>query len=233
VTVVVPSSPSSQEAVAYRAIIEALIRNQIRPGDQLLETALAENLGLSRTPVASALGRLHAEGFLEKRSKRGYLIPGPRPEDARQVFAVRRDLEGLAAEEAAARFRSGPTADLEGALRELEGAPGRLDAEQAASANEAFHLGIAQLSGNAYLARFIPQVFWRSNLYIRSFDGFFRVFSDGFYADRVNGIPVQNSPGEHRGILEAIRTADGERAGRLMREHIQRTYDRMMGFLQP
>ena len=218
-----PGNKINQEEVAYRAMIRMLVENQVKPGDCLLETVLAESLGLSRTPVSHALGRLLAEGFLEKRSKRGYMIPFPSPGDARHVFTVRQLLEGQSAAEAAAAFSPEAMDTLDTYLRESEASVEQNDKELFSITNENFHLGIARLSGNPYLERYVRQMFWRSNLYI--------FFFDGFYRNKGNAIPIQKTPEQHRGIVDAIKAKDGALASRLMQEHILHTYQSMVSVL--
>lgn len=213
----------NQEDVAYRAIIRMIVENQVRPGDYLLETSIAENLGLSRTPVSHALGRLLAEGFLEKRSKRGYILPFPSPEDARHVFSVRQILEGQAAAEAAVAIRPEDFPTLDRYLQECEASVLQGDKEYFSSTNEIFHLGIARLSGNPYLERYVRQMFWRSNLYI--------FFFDGFYRNSGNSVPIQKTPIQHRRIGDAIKAKDPDLASRLMQEHILHTYTSMVSVL--
>ena len=70
------------EEFAHQAIIRMILDHRFKPGDFLLETQLADILRLSHTPVRQALGRLVAEGFLEKKKKRGCYIPLPDAEDA-------------------------------------------------------------------------------------------------------------------------------------------------------
>lgn len=213
----------NQEEVAYRAMIRMIVMNQIRPGDSLLETALAEQLGLSRTPVSHALDRLLAEGLLEKRSKRGYFIPLPDPQDAERVFSVRQLLEGQAAAEAAAAHRPEDLLAMEALMRDSRDSVARQDKELFSTANEDFHLGIARLSGNPYLERYVRQIFWRSNLYI--------FFFDGFYRSRGNSIPIQKTPEQHQRVLDAVRARAADQARTLMQEHIRYTYERMVAVL--
>jgi DNA-binding GntR family transcriptional regulator len=215
----------NQEETAYRAIIRMILRKQVRPGDSLLETAIAESLGLSRTPVSHALGRLLAEGFLEKRSKRGYVIPFPSPEDARHVFAVRRLMEGEAAAEAANAIRPEEMAALDRSLKDSDDSVRRRDPEGFSTTNETFHLGIARLSRNPYLERYVRQTFWRSNLYI--------FFFDGFYQRPGNSVPVQKTPDQHRRIVDAIKAKDAEMARRCMDEHIAHSYQSLVSALKP
>jgi DNA-binding GntR family transcriptional regulator len=204
-----PKAKVNQEDVAYRAIIRIIVDNQVRPGDYLLETSLAESLGLSRTPVSHALDRLLAEGFLEKRSKRGYILPLPSPEDARQVFSVRQLLEGQAAAEAAVAVTPQEVAILYQYLQECDDAVKRGDKEY--------------FSTNSYLERYVRQIFWRSNLYI--------FFFDGFYHRQGNSRPIQKTPEQHRRIVEAIEAKEPALANRLMREHVLHTYNSMVSAL--
>ena len=80
---------------AYRLIVHKIVQHRFKPGDYLLETELAHELKLSRTPVRQALGRLIAEGFLEKKPKKGCVIPIPTAEDAEMVRDARCLVEGI------------------------------------------------------------------------------------------------------------------------------------------
>jgi DNA-binding GntR family transcriptional regulator len=83
--------PRENEELAdfsYRSITSMIVNSDIRPGDAILETELAERLNISRTPVQQALERFVAEGLLEKKKKKGCLIPVLTPEDANKVFQM-------------------------------------------------------------------------------------------------------------------------------------------------
>lgn len=60
--------------VAYTEIMKLILENHFQPGDLMLETELSKSLNLSRTPVRHALGKLVAEGFLDKKKKRAVLF---------------------------------------------------------------------------------------------------------------------------------------------------------------
>lgn len=61
------------EDLAYQKIIHLILEGHYKPGDFLLETELAQNLGMSRTPIGRATGRLVAEGFLRPNAEKGML----------------------------------------------------------------------------------------------------------------------------------------------------------------
>jgi DNA-binding GntR family transcriptional regulator len=205
---------------AYRAIIRMILNNQVRPGDVLLETELAERLGFSRTPVAAALGRLVGEGFLEKRRKMGCVIPLPTAEDARRVFYARQIIEGQTAAAAARNASPEDIAELGRILDEQDQGLQVGSKEQFSDTNEAFHMGIARMAQNPYFERYCQHAFWRSNAYI--------FFFDGFYQNLAKSAPVSRTALYHRKIFEAISRHDPQEAGKLMEQHVVVTYEGLL-----
>jgi DNA-binding GntR family transcriptional regulator len=205
---------------AYRSIIRMILENEYRPGDVLLETELAERLSFSRTPVSYALGKLVAEGFLEKRAKKGCVIPTPSPEDARNVFQARQVIESQTATAAARNASAEEIAELGSIFDPQARSLTSRSKEMFSSTNEAFHLGIAKMSKNPYLERYCRHAFWHSNTYVFFFDNFYR---------NLTGPPADSKTVKyHRRIFEAIAQHDAEAAGRLMGEHIATTYEGLL-----
>jgi DNA-binding GntR family transcriptional regulator len=93
-----------------------IIKNEIRPGDSILEPELAEMLNISRTPVRQAFGRLVAEGLLEKKRKKGCIIPFPTPENAQKIFQAREIMETEMARQAALNATTSDIDYLKGVL---------------------------------------------------------------------------------------------------------------------
>ena len=93
---------------AYRKLRELIVRGRLAPGSRLIETELAERLSFSRTPVRSALQRLMQEGYItdpgKGRQSRPFVAPLTRT-DARELFFIVAELEGLAAYHVARRER--------------------------------------------------------------------------------------------------------------------------------
>jgi len=90
----------SRTQATYRRLRELIIQGGLSPGRRLVETEVAEKLGVSRTPVRSALQRLEQEGYVEVRSGEGRDRPVVAPltkRDARELFYLMGALEGLAA----------------------------------------------------------------------------------------------------------------------------------------
>ncbi len=206
---------------AYREIIQLILTGQFKPGDFLLELELAPRLRMSRTPVSRALGRLVAEGFLNKMPKKGCYIPFPSAEDAEQIFFARMAVESQAAASAAMKASEQEIRKLKRILRMDEEAAARGSKENYAQINEQFHLGIARASRNAYLEKWVVNSFWRSNIYIFYFDSFYKA------ANREE-IPPQRTPSQHAAIVRAITERDPEEAALQMKAHIQTTYDLLL-----
>jgi len=207
---------------AYKAIINLILENQFKPGDFLLETELSQSLGLSRTPVRHALGQLVAEGFLDKKTKKGCFIHSPTAEDAKHVFYARTHIEGVAAA-SAARYATDADIQYLYDLIEKENKvdnPGTQDAKLAyVTLNESFHLGIARISRNKYLEQYCRHAFWRSHTYIFFFD----VYYSGLKKDdgQITG------PRQHMGIAAAIENRNEEKAGNLMKQHVRTTCEQL------
>ncbi len=206
---------------AYREIIQLILTGQFKPGDFLLELELAPRLRMSRTPVSRALGRLVAEGFLNKMPKKGCYIPFPSAEDAEQIFFARMAVESQAAASAAMKASEQEIRKLKRILRMDEEAVEKGSKERFSQINEQFHLGIARASRNAYLEKWVVNSFWRSNIYIFYFDSFYKAAERG-------EIPPQRTPSQHAAIVRAIEGRDPEEAALQMKAHIQNTYDLLL-----
>ncbi|MCP4671672.1 MAG: GntR family transcriptional regulator [Desulfobacula sp.] len=209
------------EELAYSSIIKLILENHFKPGDFLLETELADTLEISRTPVRNALGQLIAEGFLDKKKKKGCYIPSPTPQDARHVFYARENIESLTAA-SAARYAADKDIEYLHELMEKEKSIANLCTQEEKMAyltiNENFHLGIARFSRNKYLEQYCRHSFWRSHTYIFFFD-----------TDYTGLKPEEQSvgPGQHIEIIKAIKNRNEKKAGNLMKQHVRSTFKKL------
>ncbi|HEY8486631.1 MAG TPA: GntR family transcriptional regulator, partial [Limnochordales bacterium] len=172
---------------------------------------LAQELGVSRTPVREALRRLEAEGLIEPLPRQGLVVRDPPEEDLADLCVVREALEGLAARLAARSATQAELYRLEELYAETERAVRAQDVERLARLNDEFHRVVWQASRNRYLARQLHQ--------LREF-----IF-------RVQGRTTLDYPGraeemlrEHRELLDAIRAGDGQAAEQLARQHMARAH---------
>lgn len=140
---------------AYSLILEAIDRGDIRPGQRLVETELAERLGVSRTPVREALSRLEAQGVVA-REGRGLRVATLDHDQLGELYEVRGVVEGLAARLAARHAAPEEIAvltDMVEADRRVLGDPRAL-----ALANRRFHRQLHRASHNRYLNQMLQSM---------------------------------------------------------------------------
>lgn len=135
---------------AYSLILEAIDSGLYRPGDRLVESELAERLGVSRTPVREALQRLETQSLLA-RDGRSLIVASLDHNQMAELYVVRAELEGLAAKLAAKHATTEEKRVLQEMVdedRAILGDPGKL-----ARANRRFHKQIHLASHNRYLVQ--------------------------------------------------------------------------------
>jgi len=81
----------------YEQLLVRLVNLELRPGQHVVEAKLAEELGVSKTPVRSAMERLVAQGMLCRHNRRGCFVPTHSPSELCQVYEAREAIEGMAA----------------------------------------------------------------------------------------------------------------------------------------
>jgi DNA-binding GntR family transcriptional regulator len=202
------------------ALREAILDGVLPASSWLREADLAEELQVSRTPIREAIRRLVAEHLVMSVPNHGAQVTPMGLEDILAVYAVRENLEGLAARLAAQRNKPQAAqerlAEVHAALRE---AAERRDVEMVAAHNLTFHRAIRELAGNAYLERFLTLVEHAVRRVGRS------TFEFG---DRMSET-VQ----EHEAIVAAIVAGDADEAERLSRMHMHAAREaRLSDFLQ-
>jgi DNA-binding GntR family transcriptional regulator len=192
---------------AYEEIRDAIIALRLQPGDSLREAALAERLGVSKTPVREALGRLEKEGLVETTSFKGAVVSSYSREDLVEIYELRELLEGAAARTAVERSSAEALDRLRTIVersRELRAA-GELDA-LADLLGEFDDVVYAQVE-NSRIAALIANL--RAHLS--------RI---GKLTEQIPG-RVEASVEEHAAIVRAIGERDADEAERLMRAHIR------------
>ena len=137
---------------AYQSIKERILRNEYGPRFQALEQEIANDLGMSRTPVREALIRLENEGLIECIPRRGMRVMPLSPEDMREIYQLLTCLETMAVDLLA---RTHPkleeVAPLHAALDGMDRALEADDLSAWATADEQFHKSLLELCGNRRL----------------------------------------------------------------------------------
>ncbi len=202
----------ARASAVYRALRRAIIEQALRPGAKLPEDSIGEQLGVSRTLVREALGRLAFEGLVELKPNRGASVAYPTLEEARDVFDVRTGLERMVVAALAGKLDARQLARLEDHVRAEDAVQGRDGPESIRLAGE-FHTLLAEMTGNALLCRYVHEVSSRSSLILA-----------------IYGRPHSSecAVSEHRQLIEALRAGDARRAQALMDGHLQAVVTRAL-----
>ena len=99
---------------------QAIIGGDITPGSRMVESRIAETMGVSRTPVREAIHKLEREGFLIKQQRRGFTVAGMTREDVQESFGIRAVLEGYAARLATVNHSTAELKPLYGKIDRFE-----------------------------------------------------------------------------------------------------------------
>jgi DNA-binding GntR family transcriptional regulator len=148
-----PLTPSQLKDQAYAIIKRAITSLQFPPGASIVESHLAQRLGISKTPVRMALVRLEHEGFVETRRASGTFVSRMTFEDVAEIFEVRRALEQCALERLCAVASERDLADLRARLAHARTLVGRGDDEAAFDAINEFHLHLVDRAANQRLSQ--------------------------------------------------------------------------------
>ena len=201
------SRPGSTAAGAVAALRERIATGSLPAGAWLREAALAEELGLSRTPVREALRTLAAEGLVELVHHRGARVLAWSADDIDETYRLRALLEGEAAGLAARRATADDVATMVEAQRRYElsvsaGSP----VHERAGCNDAFHAAVLAASGSPRLPVLLG-IITSAALRARAIGG---------YAEA----DLQRSVIQHRDVLTAVQQGDEALAVAAMRSHI-------------
>jgi DNA-binding GntR family transcriptional regulator len=204
-----PRNSSSLTGLAYETLKEEILSTRLRPGEAVPTERLTATLGVGRTPIREAVLRLEKEGLVEIRPRMGTFVSALNLREIREMYEVRRTLEGLAARRASRHASADRLADAERGLGPYRGAdPATLRAEDYAGmqeAGQALHRLIVDTCQNEVLARLI-----------RSLQDHFRRFRS---LSRTLPQKLLTSHAQHLEILEALKARDEDRAERLVHEH--------------
>jgi DNA-binding GntR family transcriptional regulator len=201
-----PELPPSLTEQAVGQLRREILSTRMRPGAALSEAVVAQQLGLGKAPVRAALARLADEGLVQAVPRRGWIVSLVTIRDIHEVFGLRLLLEPEAARLAAGRV----DAEL---LRRLDSIcacgyqPNDEDSTHAfLDANKAFHVTLAELSGNGRLARQID----------RLLDESIRMLALGLRRRDRTGEMAH----EHHSLIEALALGHAEEAASIMKQQV-------------
>jgi DNA-binding GntR family transcriptional regulator len=201
-----PAQDRSLHTVVYAAIVAALHRGEMKPGDRITEEDIAHRLGISRSPVREAFVRLAQAGLITRRPRRGAFITEFSPAEWASIREARALLEGYGARQACARVADDDVAPLRDLVAVMVEAAHAGDWMRVVQANSQFHSTALDLSGNLILTRL-----WSS-------------LDPLVWLQAASAPPnVRHDPDDvaarHTTLIEALLSGDGDRAERAFRDH--------------
>ncbi|MFT3800770.1 MAG: GntR family transcriptional regulator [Burkholderiaceae bacterium] len=187
------------------AVISAIIERRLMPGTRLVEQQIADVFQVSRTVVRQALNQLSRDRLVTLEPARGAVVSMPSIDEAKQVFQVRRLLEGGMVRALAAQITDAQLAELRAHLRDERGAIGRADVSGRTRLLADFHVVLARVLKNDVLADMIADLLSRSQLIALMYQ---------------SGHSAEHSQAQHVEIVDALERRDGRAAARLMEQHL-------------
>ncbi|NPV43960.1 MAG: GntR family transcriptional regulator [Firmicutes bacterium] len=193
----------------YRILKQAILELDFKPNQPLLEEELAEQLGVSRTPIRAALSKLAFENLVKIIPGKGTYVADLSYKDMIDTFNVREVMEGLAAKLAAESVKQGELRKLESVLNSQKQLTEQdpLDIRKFTALDNEFHYLISEMSGNEILKEQILRLKEKFNRYVIS--------HKTLLIERER--PVIE---EHYRVLNAIKNKDANEAEQAMRKHI-------------
>lgn len=187
------------------AITAAIVERRLMPGTKLGEQQIADVFAVSRTIVRQALMQLSRDRLVTLEPARGAFVATPSPEEAREVFQVRRLVETGMVRELAASITDAQVAQLRQHLRDERAAIGRVDVAGRTRLLADFHVVLARMLGNSVLAELIADLLSRSQLISLMYQ---------------SSHSAEHSQQEHADLVDALERRDARSAVRLMERHI-------------
>jgi phosphonate utilization transcriptional regulator len=219
-----PTPPPAAESIALvrssslpmlveRELERMILAGELKVGAKLNEASVAERLGVSRGPVREAFRALEASGLVRLEKNRGVFVRQVGIDEADEIYELRAVLDDHVGRLVAQNAGPLDVADLRQRLDRMERAVGRGDLDAYHEANLGFHDRLVELAGNAKLLALYRRLVNELSLYRRA------------TLDQ-SGTPSM-SLGEHRAIVDCIAAGHAAAAGRLMRDHVIASRERM------
>jgi len=217
--------PSLQQR-AYAMIMQRIVGGQLAPGARISEPDLAKELGMSRTPVRDAVTQLQCEGLVERTPRYGTFVRELTERDMAELYELREGLESHAARLAAERIRPDDLDRLRRLCEEMQAVAEGLCASNAEQLDDAgmrrfmaaemgFHGLIIHAAGNSRITKVVAESHVLSGIFSRR-------------RQAHNLLVVSSASEDHRQVLSALETGDGEAAAKCVAEHIRKSKTRTL-----
>lgn len=215
--------PESLGDVTYEALRDAIISGQLAAGEWLRQEALAQELDVSQITVRDALNRLVGEGLAVRLPYKGVRVVALSPEDLKDIYDMRKLLEGLAAEAAAEHITEEELARMRELLPDTVVSADPDSVPRARIANREFHEIVVQVSRRRFLARVLRQIWdWIDPMMLYSRT------SDTEHGETIRLKWGERDRIQHTRLLEALEAGDGARARQVTHEYVEEAWGNLM-----
>lgn len=202
----------------YEALKRDILNQQLPRGTRLVESRLAREFGVSKTPVREAISRLEREGLVDFTPHHGAVVSRLSAKEVEDLMGLREALEGYAAEQAASRISDAALAELDALIRQGEEAMQAQDLERYKEVDLKFHRLIQNASGNERLSQMIAGLEDQIRIVMST-------------SVQLEG-RITSSLAEHRAIYDALVRRNAQEASAAARQHIVKAREVILSHLR-
>ncbi len=198
----------------YNELKSMILERKLLPGEKIYQDKLAQDLGVSRTPLVNALKYLEREKLIKAIPRRGYYVRQFTQEEMIHIFELREVLEGLAARRAAVNITEVQIKRLNSFFRKFQDSKRLADYKAYAREDRRFHNFVIEVGGKKFLKNIISS---------------YNVISFSYQLDATEGLvrPPSETLKEHLAIVEAINNRDPVKAEDKMRLHLRKSLEQL------
>lgn len=193
--------------IVFKTLREAIITGDLQPGERLMEIKLANELGVSRTPVREAIRKLELEGLVIMTARKGAEVAPINEKDLKEVLEIRRSLESLACELACKDVKDSDVRKLRSINQEISKAIEAEDIEKITQKDVEFHEAINDMTDNQRLIQMLHQL--KEHIFRYRFE----------YIKEMKNKRVIFE--EHEKIIDSIAEKNPKKASREIESHIE------------
>ena len=198
---------SNLTKVVHHVVRDKIITQELKPGSKIIEEGLAKEMGVSRTPLKIALGRLEKEGLVETISRKGTYVKRFSVKDMNDIYELRRVLEEFAVESAIGLISREQLEKMKKVSEDYRHFMKEGNLESCVKSDTQFHELLIEASKNSKLSEIMKGF----SLQIKSIEtGYLDVYERG-----------EKTVKEHLTILDALAKGDSKLAKKLIREHLR------------
>jgi DNA-binding GntR family transcriptional regulator len=199
----------------YKSLKAMILGQKLSPGAKIYQEKLADDLGVSRTPLVNALKKLEQEKLIVAVPRKGFYVRRFSPQEMIRIFELREVLEGLAARRASVRITDGQLQKLQSFFKGFRVSDQANDVERYAEEDRRFHNFLIEIGGDEILSGILEMY----NLITAS-------YLVGFRGGLVR--PPRETLPEHLAIIGAVHRQDAEKAEQAVRIHLRRSREKLI-----